>query len=165
VEAVGRAVFSVGRNRYTRKIGFTVLFYRTGKKPLYVAGAWLMSGLVNYPRLELAVVMIIVPLIFNVIQFWVQDNFLMNNDDYKDVSSSPIVVPPPSAAPAPAPASPAPAPSNKPPPPAAPGVVPSADSSQLPGEAAVTISVAAPTPRRDEAAASDVPTQSLLAAN
>jgi len=51
------------------------------KQPLYVAGQWMMSGLVNYPRLELVIVMIIIPLVFNVITFWVVDNFLMNNDE------------------------------------------------------------------------------------
>jgi len=51
------------------------------KQPLYVAGQWLMSGLVHYPRLELVIVMIIIPLVFNVITFWVVDNFLMNNDE------------------------------------------------------------------------------------
>jgi len=56
-------------------------FIIPAKKPLYVAGAWMMSGLVNYPRWELVIVMIIIPFIFNILTFWVSDEFLMNHDD------------------------------------------------------------------------------------
>lgn len=59
------------------------------KRPLYVAGSWLMSGLVNYPRLELVIVMIIIPLVLNVVQFWVQDNFLMSADAHNTGLSKP----------------------------------------------------------------------------
>jgi len=52
------------------------------KHPLYVAGAWMMSGLVNYPRWELVIVMIIIPLVFNVITFWISDDFLMSHADH-----------------------------------------------------------------------------------
>ncbi len=38
-------------------------FIVPAKQPLYVAGLWMMSGLVNYPRLELVIVMIIIPLV------------------------------------------------------------------------------------------------------
>jgi len=56
------------------------------KQPLYIAGTWMMSGLVNYPRLELVIVMILIPLVFNVLTFWVQDNFLMNNEEKHSIT-------------------------------------------------------------------------------
>jgi hypothetical protein len=39
-------------------------------------GHWVLMGLEPYPRLELVVVMVIIPLIMNCVQFWIQDNFL-----------------------------------------------------------------------------------------
>jgi len=63
------------------KLVLLFCFIVPAKRPLYVAGSWLMSGLINYPRWELVIVMIVIPLVFNVIQFWIQDNWLMNNDD------------------------------------------------------------------------------------
>lgn len=39
-------------------------------------GHLMLVGLDPYPRLELVVVMVIVPLIMNCVQFWIQDNFL-----------------------------------------------------------------------------------------
>jgi len=51
------------------------------KHPLYVAGAWMMSGLANYPRLELVIVMILIPLVLNIITFWIVDGYLMNSDE------------------------------------------------------------------------------------
>jgi len=56
------------------------------KQPLYIAGTWMMSGLINYPRLELVIVMILIPLVFNVLTFWVQDNFLMNNEEKHSIT-------------------------------------------------------------------------------
>lgn len=50
------------------------------KGPLYDGGDYLLQGLDEYPRLELVFVMIIVPTIVNTLQFWIQDNFLMNAD-------------------------------------------------------------------------------------
>jgi len=49
------------------------------KDPLYAVGAWLMSGFEPYPKLELIIVMIIIPLVMNIIVFWIQDNFLMDH--------------------------------------------------------------------------------------
>lgn len=38
--------------------------------------SFLFSALVLYPRIELVVVMIIIPCVLNVVQFWVQDSYL-----------------------------------------------------------------------------------------
>lgn len=43
---------------------------------LSAMGEYFLSPLAVYPELELVVVMVVVPCFLNVIQFWVQDNFL-----------------------------------------------------------------------------------------
>jgi len=48
------------------------------KHPLYRFGAWVMSPINNYPRVELVVVMVVVPFLVNVVVFWISDNFLMH---------------------------------------------------------------------------------------
>jgi len=49
------------------------------KSPLYKAFSWMMSVFFPYPKLELAMVMVVIPLILNVIVFWIQDNYLMRH--------------------------------------------------------------------------------------
>ena len=44
----------------------------------------MFEGLENYPRVELVLVMFVIPLIMNCFQFWVQDNFL--KEKKKDVT-------------------------------------------------------------------------------
>lgn len=39
-------------------------------------GESVLYPLDEYPRIELILVMVLVPLIVNVLQFWIQDNFL-----------------------------------------------------------------------------------------
>ena len=39
-------------------------------------GSWVLEPLEGHPKFELLVVMIFVPLVMNVIQFWIQDTFL-----------------------------------------------------------------------------------------
>jgi STIMATE family len=60
-------------------IGKVTVFYalvKPLKKPWYQMGDWMLSPLDPYPRLELIFVMIIVPSVLNVAQFWIQDQFL-----------------------------------------------------------------------------------------
>jgi len=49
------------------------------KNPLYAVGKWSMSGFDYYPKMELVIVMVLVPLVMNILVFWIQDNFLMDN--------------------------------------------------------------------------------------
>jgi hypothetical protein len=51
-------------------------FMWIGADYLGALGAKIFRRLDPYPRVELVVVMFIVPLIMNAFQFWVQDNFL-----------------------------------------------------------------------------------------
>ncbi len=44
-------------------------------------GFYLLQSIAVYPKLELIVVMVIVPLIMNVIQFWLVDNILKESDE------------------------------------------------------------------------------------
>jgi hypothetical protein len=53
-------------------------------KPLNSFGRWLLGPVSNYPPLELTIVMVIFPLLFNIIQFWVQDSFLRGRKHYMD---------------------------------------------------------------------------------
>mmetsp|Transcript_9205 Transcript_9205/g.12179 ORF Transcript_9205/g.12179 Transcript_9205/m.12179 type:complete len:226 (+) Transcript_9205:117-794(+) len=43
---------------------------------LSTVGSWLFLPLSDYPKLELTIVMVICPCIFNVVQFWIADTFL-----------------------------------------------------------------------------------------
>jgi hypothetical protein len=43
---------------------------------LSTIGVWVLSPVASEPQLELVVVMVFVPCLMNIIQFWVQDNFL-----------------------------------------------------------------------------------------
>ena len=45
-------------------------------KPIVRTGELFLSKLEGHPQLELVVVMVVIPVTFNSIQFWVQDNFL-----------------------------------------------------------------------------------------
>eukprot|EP01006_Ploeotia_vitrea_P026153 TRINITY_DN5911_c0_g1_i1.p2 TRINITY_DN5911_c0_g1~~TRINITY_DN5911_c0_g1_i1.p2 ORF type:complete len:297 (-),score=151.60 TRINITY_DN5911_c0_g1_i1:29-919(-) len=45
--------------------------------PLYNAGSYLLLPFRDFPRMELLFVMILVPFALNIIQFWVQDSYLM----------------------------------------------------------------------------------------
>jgi len=53
--------------------------------PLYTVGHWLLVGFDPYPKLELVIVMILVPLVVNVVVFWISDNFLMNQSPTDNV--------------------------------------------------------------------------------
>ncbi len=44
-------------------------------------GNWLLSSVEVYPKLELIIVMVIVPFMTNVLQFWIVDNFLKESDE------------------------------------------------------------------------------------
>lgn len=50
------------------------------RKYLISAGDWVLSPAVHDPQIELVIVMVIAPVIFNVVQFWIQDNFLMADE-------------------------------------------------------------------------------------
>lgn len=50
-------------------------------KELEDFGIYLLSDLQSYPRLQLIVVMIIIPFVLNCFQFWVVDNFLKESDE------------------------------------------------------------------------------------
>ncbi len=47
------------------------------RDPMYTIVDRIFSPLVNYPRVELFLIMVAIPLVFNAIAFWVQDSFLM----------------------------------------------------------------------------------------
>jgi hypothetical protein len=49
--------------------------------PLDVTGKAIFSHFHNYPKLELLMVMIVIPMILNSVQFWVTDTFLKLNDE------------------------------------------------------------------------------------
>jgi len=61
----------------TVKVVFLYILVIPFQIGLYDAASWLMSPVNMYPKVELAIVMIIIPLILNVFVFWVTDNFLM----------------------------------------------------------------------------------------
>jgi len=50
-------------------------------------GRWFLKPVSNNTSTELAVVMVILPLILNIIQFWIQDNFLKGKKHYIDTCS------------------------------------------------------------------------------
>lgn len=45
----------------------------------YIAGDWMLKPMDPYPKFELFFVMVIIPMILNVLQFWIQDNYLMHS--------------------------------------------------------------------------------------
>ena len=49
-------------------------------KPLLSTSTWCLSALNNHPNVELVLVMIILPVSFNSIQWWLQDTFLKGDD-------------------------------------------------------------------------------------
>ena len=51
------------------------------KTPLGKAGSWVFVPLEGHAKTQLLVVMVAWPLVLNVIQFWVQDNFLKAKED------------------------------------------------------------------------------------
>eukprot|EP00455_Lapot_gusevi_P047009 TRINITY_DN6286_c0_g1_i4.p1 TRINITY_DN6286_c0_g1~~TRINITY_DN6286_c0_g1_i4.p1 ORF type:complete len:161 (-),score=44.45 TRINITY_DN6286_c0_g1_i4:166-648(-) len=46
-------------------------------------GSWLLGPVTSNPKTELVLVMIVFPVILNVFQFWIQDNFLKRDLSYK----------------------------------------------------------------------------------
>lgn len=50
-------------------------------------GKWILGPVSKHPNAELAVVMVIFPVLLNIIQFWIQDNFLKGSRHYM----SPII--------------------------------------------------------------------------
>lgn len=52
-------------------------------KPIVRIGELFLSKLAGHPQLELFVVMVVIPVSFNSIQFWVQDNFLKGDKHIK----------------------------------------------------------------------------------
>mmetsp|Transcript_22518 Transcript_22518/g.40573 ORF Transcript_22518/g.40573 Transcript_22518/m.40573 type:complete len:229 (-) Transcript_22518:1444-2130(-) len=55
-------------------VGFIYLF----RSMLSAMGEYFLSPFAYSPELELVVVMVVIPTIMNIIQFWIQDNFLMS---------------------------------------------------------------------------------------
>jgi hypothetical protein len=51
------------------------------RTPLYIASDVLLHPLDSLPHLELLFVMIFVPMVLNILQFWVQDSFLMHRPE------------------------------------------------------------------------------------
>jgi hypothetical protein len=51
--------------------------------PIMVVIEFLMGWITDYPKLELTVVMFIIPVIMNAIAFWIQDNYLMKKPPTK----------------------------------------------------------------------------------
>ena len=49
-------------------------------------GRWFLGPVSHNNTLELVIVMVILPLLFNIIQFWVQDNILKGTRHYIDSS-------------------------------------------------------------------------------
>ena len=45
-------------------------------------GIYVLRPFVHDPKLELVFVMIVVPTVMNIFQFWVQDNFLKGKEKY-----------------------------------------------------------------------------------
>ena len=62
-------------------IFFFILAYH--KEMVYVGNSFL-SIFKGHPRVELVFVMIIIPLTFNAMQFWIQDNFLKGDDHVEE---------------------------------------------------------------------------------
>lgn len=60
------------------------------RQPLNDIGRWILSPVSHNYTLELAVIMIVFPLLFNIMQFWIQDNILKGKRHYMDVS---LIVP------------------------------------------------------------------------
>ena len=60
-------------------IGFT-------KNILDSFGKWFLGPVSHNNTLELVIVMVVFPLIFNIIQFWIQDNILKGRRHYLETS-------------------------------------------------------------------------------
>lgn len=60
----------------------------TYSEELNVLGLYVLKPLEPHPKLELVTVMIMIPLVFNILQLWIQDSFLKA----KQGSKSPVVV-------------------------------------------------------------------------
>jgi hypothetical protein len=60
-------------------------------QPIIAVTQYLMGWLDDYPKLELMLVMFLIPVIMNALAFWIQDNYLMkkqpeyaDGDDYSE---------------------------------------------------------------------------------
>ncbi|KAF0699524.1 Aste57867_9920 [Aphanomyces stellatus] len=52
------------------------------KDTLVQIASWIFKPLVNYPRVELVIVMVACPCLMNGLQFWIQDSFLKKKQKY-----------------------------------------------------------------------------------
>lgn len=49
-------------------------------KPIMAITELVMGWMSNYPKLELVLVMFLIPVIMNALAFWIQDNYLMKKE-------------------------------------------------------------------------------------
>jgi len=64
------------------KLFILIFFFQTSNELDYILG-YLFEPIQRYPNIELILVMIVIPFILNVIQFWIQDNFLKGKKNLK----------------------------------------------------------------------------------
>lgn len=70
---------------------FILVFFLITSKELDGILGYLFEPIQRYPNLELILVMIIIPFILNVVQFWIQDNFLKgkkNVNKFQQISTN-----------------------------------------------------------------------------
>jgi hypothetical protein len=56
--------------------------------PLGGMGGYILKSVSNHPTLELVIVMILVPLFLNLLQFWIQDDFLQRSHSDPDLADT-----------------------------------------------------------------------------
>jgi hypothetical protein len=59
---------------------------------LYSAGIWVMSPFLNTPKIELVMVMVVIPVVLNAVVFWQTDRWIMNSSHNPDVYLPPDMV-------------------------------------------------------------------------
>lgn len=57
--------------------------------PIMVVTEFLMGWITDYPKLELTVVMFLIPVCMNALAFWIQDNYLMKKTPGKGTPTTP----------------------------------------------------------------------------
>lgn len=68
---------------FVMKIIVSILIY-IFRAPLGLMGYLLFFPFHHHPKVELLIVMIFCPLVMNMVQFWIQDSFLMDHADKKE---------------------------------------------------------------------------------
>lgn len=61
------------------------------RKPLEKIGSAVFAPIEPYPRVELVFVMLLCPAVMNIVQFWIQDNFIKYNRPKLLLETAPLL--------------------------------------------------------------------------